>query len=116
LADQNCDHYTPELAVNRLAAARWLEEAGDIDEAVRLLRWQDAASSRLDRQGYLQIVNTALDGPTSLARANLEQARGDRGQAQEYYRRFLQAYDSPMPSQAHMVEEARSALAGSTRE
>jgi serine/threonine-protein kinase len=115
LADQTCDHYTPEMAVNRLAAARWLEEAGDIDEAVRLLRWQDARGT-LDQLGTLRIVSTALDGPTFFARATLEQARGDRSQAQEYYRRFLQVYDSPMPSQAHMVDEARAALAGLTRE
>jgi tetratricopeptide (TPR) repeat protein len=114
MADQGCDHYTPELAVNRLAAARWLVEAGEIDEAERLLRWQDAAG--LDNHGTLQMVGAALDGPTSFERANLEQARGDRAQAQEYYRRFLQVYDAPMPSQAHMVEEARTALAGHTQD
>jgi tetratricopeptide (TPR) repeat protein len=105
-ADQEeCSHLTPEIAVQRLAAARWLQEAGEIEEAVRLLRWQDA------RHPANLIVGPVLAGPTFLARARLEEVRGERRRAGEYYRQFLRLYDQPMPSQAHLVEEAKDALA-----
>jgi serine/threonine protein kinase len=32
--------------------------------------------------------------------------------ARHYYRHFLRLYDRPMPAQANLVKEARSALAG----
>jgi serine/threonine-protein kinase len=114
MAQRECDHYTPEMAVNRLVAAGWLQEAGGLEEAARLLRWQDAATT--DHRGTLQIVGRVLAGPTWLTRARLEEARGDRRRAEEYYRQFLQEYDAPIASQAHLVEEARAALAGLTRE
>jgi hypothetical protein len=42
--------------------------------------------------------------------ARIEEARGNAPSAQENYRRFLQHYDSPMPGQRHLVQEAQSAL------
>jgi hypothetical protein len=100
---------TPEIAVHRLAAARWLQDAGQLDEAARLLRWYDARPEFL--KGTLTTVSQVLAGPTYLARARLEEARGERRLAAEYYRYFLRAYDQPMPSQEHLVAEAKEALA-----
>jgi TolB-like protein len=105
---QECSHSTPEIAVQRLLAARWLQEAGEIEEAVRLLRWFDAW---LYGPQTPRTVGHVLAGPTFLARARLEELRGERRRAAEYYRRFLQVYDQPMPSQAHLVKEAKEALA-----
>ena len=105
----DCNSYVPHIAVQRLAAARWLQEAGALAEASRLLRWQDApwnGCSECD----------VLGGPTFLARARIEVARGDSGRAREYYRQFLRRYDQPMASQAHLVEEANAALARLARE
>jgi len=101
---EDCNSFVPHIAVQRLAAARWLQEAGALDEASRLLRWQDApwnGCSECD----------VLGGPTFVARARIEVARGDSARAREYYRQFLQRYDQPMASQAHLVEEANAALA-----
>jgi TolB-like protein len=109
LTQEECSHFTPEMAVERLAAARWLQETGKVEEAVRLLRWQDAAMS--DLRGTLYTVGHVLAGPTFLARARLEGLRGERQREGEYYRGFLQVYDQPMPSQVHLVKEAEAALA-----
>jgi hypothetical protein len=109
LASEECSHFTPEMAVQRLAAAQWLQEAGDVERAVRLLRWKDALIA--DEMGTLYTIGHVLAGPTFIARARLEELRGDRRRAAEYYRRFLQVYDQPMPSQVHLVGEASSALA-----
>jgi TolB-like protein/tetratricopeptide (TPR) repeat protein len=105
---EECSHFTPVMAVERLAAAQWLRDTGDLEAAVGLLRWQDARIN--DLRQTLYTVSYVLAGPTSLARARLEEARGERRRAAEYYRRFLQLYDQPMPAQAHLVEEAREAL------
>jgi hypothetical protein len=100
----DCNSWVPHFAVQRLAAAQWLLEAGAGNEAGRLLRWQDAP------WGGCQEC-AALAGPTFLARARTEMARGDSGSAQGYYREFLRLFDQPMPSQAHLVKEAKVALA-----
>ena len=100
---EDCNSWVPHFAVQRLAAAQWLLEAGAPDEAGRLLRWQDAPWN-----GCQECV--ALTGPTLLARARTEMARGDSGSAQGYYREFLRLFDQPMPSQAYLVEEAKVAL------
>jgi tetratricopeptide (TPR) repeat protein len=101
---EDCNSYVPHFAVQRLAAAQWLLEAGVLDEASRLLRWQDAPWN-----GCLEC--DALGGPTFLTRARIEVARGDSGRAREYYRQFLRRHDQPMAPQAHLVEEANAALA-----
>jgi TolB-like protein len=100
---EDCNSFVPHIAVQRLAAAQWLLEAGALDEASRLLRWQDAPWN-----GCLEC--DALGGPTFLTRARIEVARGDSGRAREYYRQFLRRHDQPMAPQAHLVEEANAAL------
>jgi tetratricopeptide (TPR) repeat protein len=101
--NEDCNSWVPHFAVQRLAAAEWLLEAGKLDEARRLLRWQDGAWG-----GCRECA--PLAGPTLLARARIEMARGDSGAAREYYREFLRLFDQPMPSQMHLVEEAKTAL------
>jgi hypothetical protein len=104
LAHEDCNSFTPHIAVQRLAAAQWLQEAGALDEAGRLLRWQDAPWPQC-------FTCDILGGLTFLARARIEVGRGDSTRAREYYRQFLRRYDQPMPSQAHLVEEAKTAVA-----
>jgi tetratricopeptide (TPR) repeat protein len=108
LDNPNCSHLTPPIGVHRLAAAQWLHEAGDLDRAARLLRWQENGSL-LHAWGWTSTY--ALDAPAYLVRARIEQSRGQDSLAQEYYNQFLRRYDSPMPSQVHLVQEARDALA-----
>ncbi|MGH7512615.1 MAG: protein kinase domain-containing protein [Gemmatimonadales bacterium] len=100
---EDCNSFVPLFTVQRLAAAQWLSEAGALDEAGRLLRWQDQPWN-----GCTEC--DALGGPNFLARAQIEVARGDSGRAREYYRQFLRRYDRPMASQMHLVQEANAAL------
>jgi hypothetical protein len=86
-----------------MAAAQWLLEAGAADEARRLMRWQDAPW-----QGCQECM--PLAGPSLLTRARIEMVRGDSARGREYYRQSLRILDRPMPSLAHLAEEARSAL------
>ena len=102
---ENCNSMLPHIAVQRLAAAQWLLETGDPEQASRLLRWQDTPWL-----GRPWTVGDALSGPTYLLRAHIEEARRRPRAAREYYEQFLRRYDRPMPSQAHLVEEARTAL------
>jgi tetratricopeptide (TPR) repeat protein len=106
-----CSSFTPHVAIHRLAAAHWLQETGDEETAARLLRWQDA-----NWIGWLWTLTYALAGPAYLTRARIEESRGGDSLAQEYYRQFLRRYDQPMPSQRHLVEEARAALVRLSRE
>jgi hypothetical protein len=105
--DYGCSLFTPNIAVQRLAAAQWLAQTGDTERARRLLRWQDARSW----PGWLYSLNDVLAAPTYFTRARIEETLGDTARARRYYRHFLRRYDQPMQSQAHLVEEARSALA-----
>jgi tRNA A-37 threonylcarbamoyl transferase component Bud32/tetratricopeptide (TPR) repeat protein len=94
------------FGVQRLVAAGWLREARGGEKAIRLLRWQDAMQS-----GWSWTTADALGAPNYLARARLEEAHGSPGLAREYYQQFLRRYDKPMPSQVHLIDEARAALA-----
>jgi serine/threonine protein kinase len=107
LDNENCNSWVPPWWIQRLLAGQWLQEAGAQDEAGRLLRWQDAP-----RGADVCYGCAVLDGPTFLARARIEVARGDSTRAREYYRQFLQRYDQPMASQVHLVREAEAALIG----
>ena len=109
LEHEDCSSVVPHIAVQRLAAGQWLEEAGNVEEAARLLRWQEARV--LPWIGWAWVPAYALDGATYLVRARIEEFRDQDSLAQEYYRQFLRRYDRPMPSQAHLVEEAKAALA-----
>jgi len=104
---QTCggDPRTPNIAAHRLSAATWLLEAGDTVQAMRLLTWHEA---RLVGQWAWSLIVAPL---AYLVQARLEEARGDAHSATEHYRQFLRRYDSPMPPQQHLVDEARAALA-----
>jgi tetratricopeptide (TPR) repeat protein/TolB-like protein len=103
---ENCNSMLPHIAVQRLAAAQWLRESGDLEQAGRLLRWQDQPWV-----GRPWTVGDALSSPTFLLRAEIEEARGHTRLAQEYYQQFLRRYDRPVASQAHLVDGAKLALA-----
>jgi hypothetical protein len=109
LAREDCSHYTPEIGVQRLLAAQWLQAGGEIEEAVRLLRWQDARHEVF--AGTPGTLGKTLWGPTFLTRAQLEETRGERRRAAEYYQQFVRFYDQPMPSQVHLVNQAKEAWA-----
>jgi tetratricopeptide (TPR) repeat protein/TolB-like protein len=106
IADENCPGMTPHIAVQRMMAAEWLSEAGDVETARRLLRWEDG-----EWQGWPWTFNDGVSGPAFLMRARIEEGLDDKQRAREYYEQFLRRYDRPMPSQAHLVQEARIALA-----
>ena len=106
IGHEDCGSLIPDIAIQRLLAAQWLAEAGDLEHARRLLRWQDAPW-----RAWPWILGHALGGPSYLIRARIEETRGDTAHAAEYYRQFVRRYDQPMPSQAHLVVEAKGALA-----
>jgi TolB-like protein len=108
LYHDSCNSFTPQMSVQRLAAGEWLREAGAVDTASRLLRWQDARGASW--QGWWWTFNDVLSGPAYLARARLAETQGSPNLARQYYAQFLQRYDQPMPSQYHLVQEARAAL------
>jgi hypothetical protein len=43
--------------------------------------------------------------------AQIEDAQGKLGLARTHYEQFLRRYDSPLPAQQHLVDEAQVALA-----
>ncbi|HEX3232549.1 MAG TPA: hypothetical protein VHR41_00025 [Gemmatimonadales bacterium] len=43
-------------------------------------------------------------------RARIEEAQGDAQSARAHYQQFLRRYDSPMPGQRHLVDEAAAAM------
>jgi tetratricopeptide (TPR) repeat protein len=94
-----------DLLLSRMSAARWLAEAGQADEAVRLLRAADAIGAGKLADTYV------LAGPAHLAAARLLEARGDTAGALEGYRQLLRRLDLPGPSQRPMVDEARRGVA-----
>jgi hypothetical protein len=100
------DITTPDMGVHRMAAAAWLTESGDPERAARLLRWQEAR-----QHGWIWTSADVLAGPNYLARARLEEAKGDSARALEYYHQFLRRYDAPTPPVVPLVAEARAAAA-----
>jgi tRNA A-37 threonylcarbamoyl transferase component Bud32 len=108
---QDCNSFVPHIAVQRFVAAQWLQEAGDLEQAARLLRWQDAAWG-----GWSVTFRDALGAAMYLVRARVEEARADTTLARGYYEQILRRYDQPIPSQVQLVREARDALARLQRE
>jgi len=106
LVNESCNSFLPYYAVQRFAAAQWLRESGDLDTAARLLRWQDAPWI-----SWMWALNNALNGPTLLARAQIDEARGSPASSRLFYQQFLRLYQQPTPSQAHLVDGAKAALA-----
>ena len=93
-------------ALDRLAASRWLLEAGDTAQAARLLTWNEAWGGTSGSVGGGVFASLAY-----FERARIEDSRGNVTLAQEYYQEFLHRYDMPAPKQQHLVHEAREALA-----
>jgi tetratricopeptide (TPR) repeat protein len=93
-----------DLLLTRLTAARWLAEAGDSDQALRLLRAADAIGAGKVADTYV------LAGPAHLAAARLLEARGDTAGALEGYRQLLRRLDLPSPPLQPMADEARRGL------
>jgi hypothetical protein len=94
------------IAVHRLAAARWLADSGDPEQAARLLRWVDAPQMLHEGTVY----GIMLSGPTYLERARVERQMGRSAQAAEDYREFLRRVDRPTPLYRAHLDEAREAL------
>jgi serine/threonine-protein kinase len=95
-----------DIGVQRLITAEWLQEAGEGNKAIPLLRWQEAWQS-----GWWWASVGVLSAPNYLARARLEESHGEPRLARDYYRQFLRRYDRPTRWQSHLVEEATAALA-----
>jgi hypothetical protein len=94
------------IATDRLAAATWLLEAGDTVQARRLLIWYESLQDEWDSS-----YNWVTTAPAYLMRARIDEAQGDTRAAADHYHQFLRRYDSPMPGQRHLVDEARAGLA-----
>ena len=100
--DQCGQTVAPNIAAHRLSAATWLLEAGDTAQAKRLLIWHEA---RFSYWNWSFVVRPLA----YLMLARIEEAQGQGPQAKEHYKQFLRHYDSPMPDQQHLVNEARIA-------
>jgi len=94
--------------VNRLAAARWLVERGDVATAERLLTWHQAV---LFPQQHTREANIILEPLAYLEQARAAAALGRHDLARAYYQRFLWRYDAPPRQHRVLVQEARSAVA-----
>jgi hypothetical protein len=106
MAREGCNLFTPSTAIQRLAAAQWLLQAGELEEAARIARSNDG----MEWYSFQFILHDVLRAPAYLVRARVERARGDPGLASRYYQRFLQLYDQPAASRAHLVTEAKEAV------
>jgi hypothetical protein len=98
---------TPNMAVHRVAAALWLLESGDTAQAARLLTWTEAKLGG----GWDVSFTHAVSPLAYLMRARIEEAQGDTRSAADHYDQFLRRYDTPMPAQRHLVDDARASLA-----
>ena len=94
------------IAVNRLAAARWLAASGDTDQALRLLIWIDGPFLLHNSTTW----STMLTGLVDLERGRIEERAGRTELARKYYEEFLRLYDRPVPAHRPLVEEAGAAL------
>jgi serine/threonine protein kinase len=94
------------IAVDRLAAARWLAASGDADEALRLLTWVDGPYFIHPSAVY----SLMLTGLVDLERGRIEEQRGRFSAARNYYREFLRRYDRPLIGHRRLVEEAKTAM------
>jgi serine/threonine protein kinase len=94
------------IAVDRLAAARWLAASGDADQALRLLTWVDGPYFIHPSTVYSVMLTPLVD----LERGRIEEQRGRAGSARNYYREFLRRYDRPVTGHRRLVEEAKTAM------
>ena len=106
LAAPDYDGHPLALALDRLAAARWLLASGNPEEAVRLLRWVDGAFFLSPTTTY----SLMFTGLADLERGRVEEKLGHAALAARYYRRFLRRYDRPMQRHAPLVKEAKERI------
>ena len=99
-------------AVHRPAAARWLSEAGDTLQALRLLSWYEAIlAGEGDRTvARAGVANRTVSPLAMYQRARLEEVLGRIDDARRHYRGFLEGYDLPPMRHAPLVASAREAL------
>ena len=102
---QVCGAPRLSIPVHRLAAATWLLEAGDTAQAAGLLTWHEAAVG-----AWTASFTYAVTPFAYLTLARIEDAQGKYRQAREHYAQFLRRFDAPVPAQAHLREEARTAV------
>lgn len=93
------------LGLVRLTAATWLLDAGEPNEAARLLTFDEAI---FPHPSFWPRI--AMRPFTYLQRARAEEALGHVDRARRYYRRFLELYDLPPGPHQHLVDEARRKL------
>ncbi len=107
LGEDGYHAYPYLVAVDRLAAARWLLAAGDTTQATRLLTWSDGGYPNL---GFLR--GLVVGGTESfLERARIAEARGQKELAAQHYRSFLRRFVLPDARVKHLRDEAEAALA-----
>ena len=94
------------IPLNRIAAARWLVEAGDPAQAERLLTWVDGPYSLHPATPY----SVMLTGLVNLQRARIEQSTGRIQRAMRHYGDFVRRYDRPVARHQRLVAEANAAL------
>ncbi len=97
------------LPVNRLAAVRWLLQAGDTARAVELSTWHEAwmgfATARPAQRASGIVAPFAI-----LEQARIAHARRQFDVARTHYEQFLQRYDLPMEAHTPLIVEAKDAL------
>jgi TolB-like protein len=91
------------VVINRIAAGRWLLEAGDATEANRLLQWVDGGYAIYPGSSESQHVACLL----SYDRGRIAEQLRDTAEATRHYRDFLRRYDLPPPAHRTNVEQAR---------
>ena len=94
------------IPLNRIAAARWLVDAGDPAQAERLLTWVDGPYSLHPTTPY----SVMLAGLVDLQRARIEQRTGRMERAMRHYGDFVRRYDRPVGLHQRLVAEANAAL------
>ena len=107
LSAPNLRHHPYTIAVDRLAAARWLAASGKADQAFRLLSFVDGPYFIHPGTVYSQM----LAGLVDLERGQIEEQRGRSASARKYYREFLRRYDRPVTGHRRLVDEAKAAVA-----
>jgi tRNA A-37 threonylcarbamoyl transferase component Bud32/TolB-like protein len=95
------------MAVNRLAAARALGNAGDAATGERLLHFVEAVLTAPRHE----LANRAFEGAVWFERGRLAEVGGRPEAAVRAYRRALEEYDAPAPGLRWMVDAARNAIA-----
>jgi tetratricopeptide (TPR) repeat protein len=95
------------IAVDRVAAARWLAASGDAERALKLLTWVDGPYFIHPSTVYSLMLTALAD----LERGRIEERRGRTSSARHYYRECLRRYDRPVIGHRPLVEEAKTAMA-----